>query len=59
MLAMMGYPDFTFAALLRPLIGGMEATGYEEEATLPNETHYDKVRPAPARPRACKSRSLE
>ena len=40
---MTGYPDFTFAALLRSLIGGMEATGHEEEAALPNETHYDKI----------------
>jgi len=54
-----GKPELSFRVLRRLLIGSMEATGHETEAALANQTHHDKVSPAPARSRACKKRGLE
>jgi hypothetical protein len=45
--------------ITRSLIGGMEAIGQEAETALTKKTYHYKICPAPARPRARQSRSLE
>jgi hypothetical protein len=51
--------DRTAATFTQSLIGGMEAIGHEAENLLTKKTHHHKICPAPARPRARQSRSLE
>ena len=41
------------------MIGGTEVIDHEAEILLTKKTHHHKVCPAPARPRARQSRSLE
>src|SRR6267143_1006755 len=54
-----GNSDRTAATFSQSLIGGMEAIDHEVETLLTKKTHHHKVCPAPARPRARQSRSLE
>jgi hypothetical protein len=54
-----GNSDRTAATFSQSLIGGMEAIDHEAETLLTKKTHHHKVCPAPARPRARQSRSLE
>jgi hypothetical protein len=51
--------DRTAATLSQILIGGTEAIDHEAETLLTKKTHQHKICPAPARPRARQSRSLE
>jgi hypothetical protein len=44
-----GYPDFTFAALLRSSIRGMEATGHEDTAYDDKESVDEPCKPVPSR----------
>src|SRR5437588_682750 len=56
---MTGNSDRTAATFTQSLIGGMEAIDHEAETLLTKKTHHHKICPAPARPRARQSRSLE
>src|SRR4029077_17166497 len=51
--------DRTAATFTQSLIGGTEVIDHEAEILLTKKTHHHKVCPAPARPRARQSRSLE
>src|SRR6266849_4507513 len=54
-----GNSDRTAATFTQSLVGGMEAIDHEAETLLTKKTHHHKICPAPARPRARQSRSLE